>query len=151
MKTCFKCRNLFALTEFYTHPNMLDGHLNKCKKCTRSDARIRQSLKRDYIRAYEKRRSNLPHRIAARAAYRITAKGRAAMRRGASAWIKRNPEKRAAQIIFSNAIRDGKIQRQSCEVCNAPSAQGHHFDYSMPLAVRWLCPLHHAQAHKGAA
>ena len=45
-----------------------------------------------------------------------------------------------------NAIRDGKMERLSCEVCGA-KAQAHHDDYSKPLDVRWLCFKHHREHH----
>jgi len=45
----------------------------------------------------------------------------------------------------SNAIRDGRLSRQPCEVCQAPEAQAHHADYSKPLEVRWLCFRHHRE------
>lgn len=48
MKQCFKCGIEKPLTEFYRHSQMYDGHLNKCKDCTKSDVR----------RDYDKNRMN---------------------------------------------------------------------------------------------
>ena len=62
--------------------------------------------------------------------------------------MERNPIKHAAHNAVSNAVRDGKLLRQPCEVCGSQSAQAHHDDYSKPLDVRWLCTTHHAEWHK---
>lgn len=41
MKKCFKCGIEKPITDFYVHPKMGDGHLGKCKDCTKRDTQER--------------------------------------------------------------------------------------------------------------
>ena len=52
-----------------------------------------------------------------------------------------------ARIAVGNAIRDGRLFKQPCEVCNNPKVEAHHDDYTKPLAVRGLCKQHHEDLH----
>lgn len=44
-KPCFKCGKVLPLENFYRHPKMGDGHLGKCKDCTKLDAKTHYALK----------------------------------------------------------------------------------------------------------
>ena len=42
-KICFKCGQEKFLSAYYKHERMGDGHLNKCKDCTKKDVKERES------------------------------------------------------------------------------------------------------------
>ena len=129
-KTCFKCGETKPLAAFYKHKAMADGHLNKCKECTKKDADKHRSENLDKIREYDRNRGNrLPKGYAKE--YRT-----------------RYPNKYKAHNMVNNAIRDGKLFAEPCEICGIiESVHAHHDDYAKPLNVRWLCAAHHHQWH----
>ena len=147
MKQCISCLRVLALTEFYAHAAMSDGHLNKCKECCRAASKARiERMKEDPVwvirerrrsfkknRAYKKAGIVYPYKPGSRK--ETNAKYRAAY-----------PEKRKAHVVTGNAIRDGRLTPKPCEVCGR-KAEAHHDDYSKPLAVRWLCRKHHVAHH----
>lgn len=148
IKTCICCGESLVLSEFYRHPRMADGRLGKCKECVKSAVRNNRRKNIEYYREFDRNRSNLPHRVLARKEYAKTEAGLAARRKGSSAWARRNPKKRKAQIAVGNAIRDGRLIPLPCEVCfNTHDIQAHHDDYNKPLEVRWLCAKHHKEVH----
>lgn len=148
MKTCFKCGITRPLLEFYRHPQMADGHVNKCKECNKADVRLSYAARpAEERKAYERSRLNDPKRKAMVKAYRERQPPER-VRAYKEKWVARNQYKRKAQHALANAIREGKVQRQSCERCGSLRAQGHHEDYSKPLDVIWLCPAHHGERHR---
>lgn len=135
MKPCMRCGAIKPLAEFYTHPNMPDGHLNKCKPCTCADVRANRRTKLEYYRAYDRKR------------YRADPERRAYAVAMAKRMADEHPERRAARTAVNNAIRDGRLTRGTCEVCGAVKVEAHHDDYSRPLDVRWFCTKHHNAHH----
>ena len=133
VKTCFKCGQEKPITEFYKHPQMGDGYLGKCKECTRSDARANRSAKIDYYREYDRKRGS-----------RMTKEDRIMQRARHPEWVK-------AHRSVRNALRNGTLNKKPCEVCGASFVHAHHPDYSKPLEIIWLCPLHHRQVHSQIA
>ena len=138
MKRCFKCGQEKDISEFYKHSKMADGHLGKCKECAKIDVKTRYDLKIEKIKEYERKRFQNQNRKEKLAEYQR---------------IRRDkyPKKYKAHSKTSNALRDGRIEKQPCEVCGELNTQAHHDDYDKPLDVRWLCfkhhRLHHGQRH----
>lgn len=138
-KKCFKCERVLPLDEFYAHPQMADGHLNKCKDCTKADAKVRQITHPEKLREYEKERNNRPER-------------KTLMAKRSKEWRSKNPERYKAQNAVNNALRDGRLRRaDACQVCGAVfELHAHHADYSKPLDVLWVCPKCHRDLHHTA-
>jgi len=135
LKTCFKCSRTLEISEFYKHKAMADGHLGKCKECTKKDAYESRHIKhRERVLQYDRDRAKNPERKVAEAI--IYAR-----------WKEQNPERRAAQIKLGNAVRGKKLSPLPCFVCGIEKTEAHHPDYSAPLDVVWLCSAHHKQAH----
>lgn len=131
MKTCFKCKANKPLSEFYKHNRMADGHLNKCKDCTKKDVAQDYIVNRDRVVAYEKTRTKDPVRRIKRMKYQADMRAR-------------YPERNSARRIALRALNSGKIVKQPCRIvgCKCES-QMHHTDYSKPLLIDWLCREHH--------
>ena len=180
-KICFKCEQEKELTAFYKHPQMADGHVNKCKECNKKDVQENYRKNLDHYREYERSRLHNPERVAARQEYAQWEKETRpeVVKRRHRSWADRNhdlllrrrqewvakqgegysstrsrasalkyPDKTKARNILGNAIRDGKIQRQSCERCGNDKTHGHHEDYTQPLDVMWLCSKCHGLRHR---
>lgn len=55
-----------------------------------------------------------------------------------------------ASDLVRLAVKGGKlIKSPICEICGIEAnTHGHHFDYTKPLEVLWLCPQCHRDIHK---
>ena len=75
MKKCFKCGLEKPLSEYYKHKQMADGHLGKCKECTKADSgkRFLEKNKDPLFVASERDRHRAKyHRLNYREAHRPT-------------------------------------------------------------------------------
>lgn len=134
MKTCFKCLQSLPLEAFYKHSRMGDGHLGKCKECTKTDVKKHRLEKLEHIRAYDRMRASKPHR-------KELAK-RLQMR-----WKAEFPNRKRASSLVASALRSGRLKKMPCWVCGEARSEAHHPDYEEPLDVVWLCRIHHSETH----
>lgn len=138
MKTCVHCGINKSRSDFYARKDALDGLRSDCKSCVKARSVKHRIENVDSVRAYDRERSKLPHRVELRS--RTYAK-----------WKKTHPEWARAEVLLNSAVRYGKLKKWPvCAVpeCNCKRVVGHHPDYSRPLDVVWLCQAHHKQAHE---
>lgn len=75
IKKCFKCERELPLTEYYVHKQMADGHLNKCKTCTKTDTINREHELRqnpEWVMKERKRGRDKYHRLEYKDLYKPT-------------------------------------------------------------------------------
>lgn len=113
---------------------MSDGHLNKCKTCSKKNVHENYKNNRQHYILYDKRREQDEQRKLNKSSYQKKHR-------------KNNPEKYKARTAVSNAIRDGRLTKKPCSVCGSPKSEAHHEDYSAPLKVIWFCKKHHLKKH----
>ena len=151
-KRCFKCGETKPLSCFYKHPEMLDGHVNKCKECNKKDVRKNRTENLEYYKEYDRirgRDKEAPRQVARRAKNKSTKKLES---RKKNVVIIDPEQKYKATRKVSNAIRDGKLKQEKvCFCCGSGNhVHAHHssYDTEMWLVVTWLCAGCHARLHK---
>jgi len=129
-KKCFKCGEVKYLSEFYKHPRMKDGHVNKCKECNKIDVRENRRRNIDYYRKYDRERGS-------RQGYLYCKEYR-----------EKYPKKYRAHSMVARAIRAGNLFPEPCCECGHDGlTHAHHDDYDKPFNIRWLCPPCHKRWH----
>ena len=134
-KECFKCKTVKLLEDFYKHPQMPDGHVNKCKECNKNDVTNNRNKNIERFREYDRARAKNPER--AKASAEIT-----------KAWRLIDSRRVKCHSAVFRAVRNGDLNREPCCVCGATKSLAHHEDYDKPLEVMWLCQPCHKQRHK---
>lgn len=138
MFRCGACGQFFPREGFYADKRTLLGLKSQCKKChTRTSIESRDKDRaRDANREYARRA-----RIA---------NGEDFRKKEASRARPVTVQSRARQLV-NQAVRRGDLSRPpSCSRCGRSNLRidGHHYDYSEPLAVIWLCTECHGEEHR---
>jgi hypothetical protein len=133
VKTCRKCLASKPFSDFGKRSDQRDGLNYYCISCHRQNgrnSRNRHKKKRDAInREYY-------------------SQNKERWRDYSKKFSKKNPEIKFAHKIITELKRLGLIEQQPCYVCDAPKAQAHHEDYSLPHDILWLCNSCHKQRHR---
>jgi hypothetical protein len=132
-KECFKCKTVQPLTEFYKHPKMPDGHVNKCKECNIKDVQgnyLDNIKKEGFIEKERKRGRQKYHRL-----YVGTGK---AKQRNNEKYHNKFPEKKKASSM------SGSLKKPFAD------AERHHWSYNDEhfKDVIWLTKKEHMKAHR---
>lgn len=155
-KKCIHCGEEKTLEMFYRHPQMLDGYLNKCKECTKKENKENRNMKIEYYRQYDRERGCTEKRKKARKEYEIKMKTfnpdlfQKRKNIANQKWRNKHKDRTKAERLLDYAVKYGKlIKPEKCIKCGlkTENLQAHHFDYTKPLEVWWLCSSCHAQEH----
>lgn len=140
-KTCKKCGATKDFSEFPKFIQMADGYRNECKECTRK-----------YISEYSKK-NRLKRRDQLRIRYLTDENFREAVRASTSLSASKFPDRKEAHWRLNHAIERGDvIKDEFCFFCGAKEKlDAHHWSYSSPLNVTWLCRPCHKRTHAEAA
>jgi len=124
-KKCFKCGRELPLSEFYKHAAMGDGHLNKCKECTKKDVKARYDVKSEDPEWIEKERERSRRKY-----YNLGYKDKYKTTRSIC------PE-------GANISRDLRVRGYDTK-----GKEAHHWNYNFPFSVILMSRKAHKRIHQ---
>ena len=130
MKDCLCCNKRLDVSLFSVDKSRKDGFKVLCKTCCKEY----QQTHRKECKIYSKK-----HYQTNRKEILLYSKK----------YAKRYPERIKARNALTNALRDRKLIKKSCEICRDKKTNGHHDSYKEEnwLKVRWLCSICHKRLH----
>jgi hypothetical protein len=137
-KKCFICGVEKPLTEYYKHKQMGDGHLNKCKECTKQGSKKRyNNLKEnvEFVESEKTRHRDKYHRLNYKSKHKPTSE------------ISRERQ----QMYKSKYPEKAKARGATCKM--KPIVKGnhlHHWSYNEEHLkdIIELLPINHSTLHR---
>lgn len=128
-----------------------EKNIDEIKKKEKERRKKRSKQIRDYERRYAKSERGREVKRQIQNRYLSTERGREQRNQSSKRYVENNPVKKKCHTAVRLAIKSGHLTpAEECERCGdmEVNLHAHHDDYSMPLSVRWLCPMCHAEWHK---
>lgn len=153
MKICSTCKIEKDEIYFSKRIGAIDGLRGQCKECKNKAYREGYGdrySKSDKGKEVRKKYQQSQARRISESKYRRSEKGRLKCYNSYKKYKESNPDKVKAHKILNHKIESGLISKPSkCSYCCKENKliNGHHYDYSKPLDVVWLCPKCHKDVH----
>lgn len=145
-KICFKCGKGKLLREFYKHPRMSDGHLNKCKDCTKIDVSERLHKKymdKDWVERERERGREKYRRLGYRDIARLNKVKQSISDPEYRNKMRKYEMKRKKILPYSNAKRDLRLRG-----IDLGDKHAHHWNYNIPKSIIPLTKEAHYLIHR---
>lgn len=147
---CKDCEKEKTESEFYKSYKAI------CKECVKNKNKKNRKENIEKAREYDRNRPNKKERVEKNKQRLQFLKENniekyKKIQKQKREWEIKNKEKKKAHSAVARALMTGKITRPNkCEICkcNDKEIEAHHYDYTKPLNVQWLCIECHNKQHK---